>query len=119
MIESILKNVLKETLNNSSLANPCFLQYVIYKLLSELSNPIILKSKKHTYYLKEMTTVKHLNSGQLPVLKNLSVIEKRPLLGGSLTKIVAFGTKRFIRYSRHVRYFGCPLLGGFTVLSIL
>ena len=66
-----------------------------------------------------MTTVKYLNCRQLPVLKNLSVIERRPLLGASLTKIVAFGTKHFIRYSRHVRYLGCQLLGGFTVLSFL
>ena len=62
--------------------------------------------------------MKPLNSGHLRILKNLSVIERYPLLGGNLKKIVAFGTKRFVRYSRHVRYLGCPLLGGFTVLSI-
>ena len=38
-------------------------------------------------------------------------------MGGSLTKIVTFETKHFIRYSRHVRYLRCPLLGGFTVFS--
>ena len=39
-----------------------------------------------------------------------------PLLGVSLTKIVTFGTKNnFVRYSRHARYLGCPLLGAFTV----
>ena len=48
-------------------------------------------------------------------LKKLSVIMRCPLLGGSLTKIATYGTKHFVRYSRHVRYFGCPLLGGFTV----
>ena len=41
------------------------------------------------------------------------------LLGGSLTKIVTCGTKHFVRYSRHVRYLGCLLLGGFTVLENL
>ena len=58
---------------------------------------------------------KPLNSGDLRVLKNLSVIKRWPLLGGRLTKIVIFGTKSFVRYSRHVRYLGCPLLRGFTV----
>ena len=62
--------------------------------------------------------MKPLNSGHLRVLKNLSVIKRCPLLGGSLTEIVTFGTKHFVRYSRHVRYLGCPLLRGFTVQSI-
>ena len=48
--------------------------------------------------------VKPLNSGHLLVLKNLSVIKRCLLLGGSLTKIVTFGTKHFVRCSRHVRY---------------
>ena len=60
-------------------------------------------------------TVKPLNIRHLRVLKNLSVIKRCPLLGGSLAKIVTSGTKHFFRYSRRVRYFGCPLLGGFTV----
>ena len=60
-------------------------------------------------------TVKPLNRGHLLVLKHLSVIKMYLLLAGSLTKIVTFGTKHFVRYSRHVRYLGCPLLGGFTV----
>ena len=60
------------------------------------------------------STVKPLHSGHLRVLKNLSVIKRCPLLGGSLTKIVTFGTKHFVRYLRHVYYLGCPLLGGFT-----
>ena len=59
--------------------------------------------------------VKPLKSGHLPVFKNLSVIMMCPLLGVSLAKIVAFGTKHFVRYSRHVRYLGCPLLGGFII----
>ena len=37
------------------------------------------------------STVKPLNNGHLRVLKNLSVIKRCPLLGGSLTKIVIFG----------------------------
>ena len=53
-------------------------------------------------------TVKPLNSGHLRVLKNLSVIKRCPLLEGSLTKTVTIGTKHFVRYSRHVRYLGCP-----------
>ena len=34
-------------------------------------------------------------------------------MGGKLTKIVKFGTTNFVRYSRHVRYLGCPLGGKF------
>ena len=64
---------------------------------------------------KEWQQLKSLNSGHLWVLKNLSVIKRYPLLGGSLTKIVIFGTKHFVHYSRHDCYLGCPLLGSFTV----
>ena len=32
------------------------------------------------------------------------------LLGGNLTKIVTFGTKRFVCYPMYVCYLGCPLL---------
>ena len=39
-------------------------------------------------------------------------------MGGSLTKIVTFGTIHFIRYSRHDRYLGCPLLGDITVFPL-
>ena len=60
-----------------------------------------------------ITTVKPLKRGHLRLLKNLSVIKRCPLLGGSLTEIVTFGTKHF------VRYLGCPLLRGFTVCTIL
>ena len=60
-------------------------------------------------------TVKPLNSGHLQVLKHLSVIERCPVLGGNLKKIFTFVTKCFVRYSWHVRYFGYPLMGGFTV----
>ena len=67
----------------------------------------------HVYFID---TVKPLNSGNLRVLKNLSVIKRCPLLGGSLTKIVTFETKNFVHYSRHVCYLVCPLLGGFTVI---
>ena len=64
-----------------------------------------------------MNAVKPLNSGHLRVLKNLSFIKRCSLMGGSLTKIVTFGPKHFVRYSRHFRYLGCPLLGGFTVVK--
>ena len=40
-------------------------------------------------------------------------------MGGSLIKIVKLKTKHFFYYSRHVRYLGCPLLGGFTVYTDL
>ena len=60
-------------------------------------------------------TVKPLNSGHVQVLKNLSVIERCPLLGGNLQKIVTFGAKCFFRYLWHIRYLECQLLGGFTV----
>ena len=54
-------------------------------------------------------TVKPLNSGHLRVLKNVSVIKRCPLLGDSLAKIVIFGTKHFVRYSKHVRYWEVSL----------
>ena len=38
-------------------------------------------------------TVNPLNSGHLVALKNLSVIKRCPLLRGSLTKMVTFGTE--------------------------
>ena len=38
-----------------------------------------------------------------------------PQSRGSLTKIVIFGTKHFVRYSRHILYLGCPLLASFTL----
>ena len=57
------------------------------------------------------STVKPLNSGHLRVLKNLSVIERCPLLGGNFKKVTTFGTKFF------VRSLGCPLLKGFTVFK--
>ena len=34
-------------------------------------------------------------------------------MGDKLTKIVKFGTTKFVRYSGHVRYLGCPLGGKF------
>ena len=63
--------------------------------------------------------MKPLNIGHLRVLKNLSVIEKSPQLGGNFKKIVTFGTKRFVCYSWHALCLGCPLLGGFTVSLFL
>ena len=51
-----------------------------------------------TSTLKGPITVKTLHSRHLRVLKKLSVIERCPLLGGNLTKIIRFGTKRFVRY---------------------
>ena len=56
------------------------------------------------YEHREDSTVKVLDNGHLRVLKNLSVVEWCPLLGGNLKKIVKLRTKRIVRYSRHVRY---------------
>ena len=79
---------------------------------------IELELHNHHLHFSVQYTVKPLNSGHLQVLKNLSVIEKCPLLGGNLKKIVTFGTKCFVRYSWHVGYLECPLLGGFTVFIL-
>ena len=84
----------------------------LYLLLFFASN-----SLNNAAFTLMLNTVKPLNSEHLRVLKNLSVVERCPLLRGNLTKIVTFGTKRFVRYSRHVRYLGCPLLGGFKVFN--
>ena len=46
--------------------------------------PLVLK--------RDITTVKHLNSGHLQVLKTFSVIERCRLLGGNLKMIVTFVT---------------------------
>ena len=48
----------------------------------------------------------------------MSIIKRFPLLGGSFTKIITFGSKHFVPYSRHVHDWGWPLLGGFTVIII-
>ena len=58
-----------------------------------------------------------MNSGHVRVLKNVSVIDRCLILGGKLKKIVTFGTKRFVRCSWYVPYFGYPLLEGFTVTT--
>ena len=64
-------------------------------------------------FLFFLNTMEPLNSGHLRVLKNLSTIKRFALLGGSLTKIVTFRTKHFVRYSKHIRYLGCPLIWRF------
>ena len=56
-----------------------------------------------------INTVKPLNRGHLRALKNLSVIERCPLLGGNLIKIVTFRTKFFVRYSWDVHYWEVSL----------
>ena len=83
-----------------------------------LSNNLSPFVRTHFQFHYCFMTVKPLNRGHLLVLKHLSVIKMYLLLAGSLTKIVTFGTKHFVRYSRHVRYLGCPLLGGSTVLKL-
>ena len=65
----------------------------------ELATPV-----KENMISCNIYTVKPLNIGHLWVLKNLFVLYwECPLLGGNIKKIVIFGTKRFVRYSRHVR----------------
>ena len=56
-----------------------------------------------------MSTLKLLNSGHLCIVKNVSDIERRPLLGGNLNNILTFGTKHFVCYSWHVRYWDVSL----------
>ena len=82
-------------------------------------NFIFVVSPSNIHPTVNLNAVKPLNSGPLRVLKNLSVIERCPLLRGNLKKIVPSGIKCFISYSWHVHYLGCPLLGGFTVLRKL
>ena len=57
--------------------------------------------------------MKTLDSGHLQVLKSVSIIKRCSLLGGSLTKIVTFGTKHFCPLLKV-----CLLLGGFTVSKL-
>ena len=53
----------------------------------------LVYSHKDTKEIKaKVNTVKPRNSGHLRVLENLVVIERFPLLGGNLRKIVTFGT---------------------------
>ena len=58
--------------------------------------------------------MKPLNSGHPRIFKNLSVIERCPLLGGNLKKIVKFGT--FCLLFKAFPLFGMSALGGFIVL---
>ena len=64
---------------------------------------------KILYLPLKIITVKPLNSGHLRILQKFvrywEVIEKN----------VSFGIKHLFRYSWHVLYLGCQLLGGFTV----
>ena len=58
------------------------------KKIQELS----FRSSLPEEFDEKVVTVKPINSGHLRVLKDLSVIERSPLLGGNLKKIVTFGT---------------------------
>ena len=100
--------------NDFSCKHSFFFQYDPF-LLNEKSQ--IKKVTKHVLHCF-VFWVKPPNIGHLRVFKNVSVIKRCPLLGGSLTNIVTFGTKHFVRYSRHVHYLGYPLLVGFTVLLL-
>ena len=64
-------------------------------------------------------TVKPLNSRHLRVLKNLSVIRRYPLLGGSLTKFVPFETKHFVCYLfKACLLFGMSTIGRFHCIRV-
>ena len=67
---------------------------------------VLNRATHHILVFAIFSTVKPLNSGHLRVFKNLSVIERRPLLGGNLKKIVTFGTQRFVPL-----FMACPLFG--------
>ena len=97
---SVWKRGAKEGGHYSSV-NVCILMLLIEHLVHEVL-------RKTTRLL---VAVKPLNSGHLLVLKNLSIIDRCPLLGGNLKKIVTFWTKWFVRYLR------CPLLAGFTLVT--
>ena len=90
----------------------CFIINFVVNFMYRMFNE---KSINENFSLQEIynNTVKPLNSGHLWVLKNVSVIERCLLLGGNLKKIVTFGAKHFVRYSRHVRCLRFSLLGGF------
>ena len=62
--------------------------------------------------------MKALNSKHLQVVKNLSVIKRCLLLRGSLETTVTFGTKYFVRYSGHVRYWEVALYFNSPQLAI-
>ena len=122
-------SAIKGKLNNVSLIQKCKTIWIIEKEMTNKAAsekfriPIStistwMKNKTKLLQSLEQTasdTVKPLNNGHFLVLESVSIIKRCPLLGGSLTKILTFGTKHFVRYSRHVRYLGCPLLGAFTV----
>ena len=74
----------------------------------------LFSSKEHLQLFVDYT-LKPLNIGHLRLLKNMSIIERCPLLGGNLTKIFTVGAKRFVHYPMYTSYLGCALLGGFTV----
>ena len=75
-----------------------------------------VKCMMHKFFV---STVKPLNSRHLRVLKNLSIVKRCPLLGGSLIEITTFGTKHLVRCSRHDRYLEYPLLRGSTVFIFI
>ena len=54
-------------------------------------SPVPLAPIEMRYGIDIPHAVKPLNSGQLRVLRILSVIERCPLLGGNLKRIVTFG----------------------------
>ena len=56
----------------------------------------LLRSVYLTFIAQYYNTVKPLNSRHLRVLQNTSVIERCPLVGGKLKKIVTSGTKCFV-----------------------
>ena len=107
--------------DNEMLANPKKLIFLARNKSIEKKMPFVEKAIKSSSTVESLVITldknlnfkshtenkgKQLNSGHVRVLKNVAVIKRYPLLGSSLTKIVTFGTKHFVRYSRHARYLG-------------
>ena len=109
------KHSLHKIRDNTGFHWPVFTRIRTESTILSSCGRIRVREKPYPWIFYAITTAKPLNSGNLRVLKKLSFIKMCPPLGGSSTKIVTFEIKHFVRYSRHVHYLGCSLLGGFTV----
>ena len=66
-------------------------------------------ARKHIVFFLKKLEPRRLTSATIYLL-----ITVKPLNIGHL-RIFTFGTTRFVRYSWHVHFLGCPLLGSFSV----
>ena len=69
------------------------------------------------YEHREDSTVKVLDNGHPRVLKNLSIVEWCPLLGGNLKKIVKLGTKTYCLLLKTCPLFRMSAIGSFHCIS--